>query len=287
MKLWIVCTLFLLSSCVSDPPTQDPEKTMILPSSAFKDFWEERTHPDVLYFAGSWFELRLSRDSIEIVQNVFTDVNGCHTDGSGETSCSPSRWSHHYLGTCQRQDSTLSIQIRFQYSEPQVPLLRNLEDTVATFRIRYSDDSSQMSLVLLSGAEFLNHGSQWEFAKLDHHPVEISSAEISNDCGPADAPETRMTFLSTPCPYCNLDNHAPYSFYLGYADVDQIKSGEERYVPAWRCGEQGCTDSALATVRFFNAETDSVRGSITIRKGMTRSLGTFVAPKRRSRPFCG
>ncbi len=288
MKFLFACLVFLLTSCVSESTTENPEKkTVLLPSSSYTEYWMEQKDPDILYFAGSHLEWRLSRDSIEIVKNEWTDAVECHTAGTGKEICNPFNWYHHFVGTYQSHDSTLTVHIRYHHSEPENAPVDIARDSQATFRVRYSADSSEMQVALLTGANFLKAGSKWQFRKLEHHNVNIVSAEVSNDCGPADGPETRMKFLPSPCPNCSPGNDSPYDFYLGFEDVDKIESGLARYATAWRCGSQGCTDSSAVTVEFIHVQADSVSGRITLRKGMTRSMGLFSAPKKRQKPFCG
>lgn len=287
MKYLFAGLAFLLSSCVSDPPIVNPEKTIGLPSSAFTEYWEEQKNPNVIYFAGASFEWRLGHDSIEIVSHEFTDAVSCVDDQAGKPVCEPFQWSHHFSGTYQRQESKLSTQIRFHHSEPEnAPKIPAL-DYQAAFRVHYSPDSSQMQVSLIPGSHFLGADSAWQFRKLEHRSVNILNAEVSNDCGPTDGPETRMSFNTAACANCNPAETAPYSFYLHYEDVDKIESGNTRYAEAWRCGNQGCTDSALATVEFFKTTADSVSGRITLRNGIKRNMGLFSAPKKRQRPMCG
>jgi hypothetical protein len=279
----------LFSACLNDSQggasKQNPEPD--IPSSTFTEFWEEAANPNLIRFAGTDLEMQLGRDSIAIVISEFTDAITCTDDASGKQVCSPLSWEHHYLGTYTRQDSTLSMRIRFDHSFPNVPAPAIMADSTASFRMRYSPDSSRMTLVLLSGTDFLQHGFQWNFQKLDHRKVSVVSPTITNDCGPADQLQTRMTFEVAPCSGCDTANRAPYSFYLQYQDVDDIKPGETRYASAWRCGNLGCTDSTLATIDISSVSRDSVGGRISLRKGMTRSMGVFSAPKKHERPPCG
>jgi hypothetical protein len=280
----------LLASCLNDESLDATSTTRNRTDTlaANTEIWEEMPDPNLIRFAGSDLELRLGQDSIEIVQTEFTDFSDCRTSDSGITKCSPFSWSFHYLGTFTRRDSTLSIHIRYSHTDQDVSQPTVGKDSVATFRLRYSSDSSQLQMVLLTDSLFLNVGSHWQFQKLNHRNLNIVNAEVSDDCGDTDGPETRLTFNTEACKNCSPANESPYSFYLGYQDVDDIASGNNRYVnQAWRCGNQGCTDSVSATIEFFKTTNDSVSGRITLRNGIKLSTGLFTAPKKRQRPMCG
>jgi hypothetical protein len=276
------------SACLNEPSV-DASKSypeLDIPSTSYTEFWEEAPNPNRIRFAGTDLEMQLGRDSIALVKSEFTDEISCTDDASGKQVCSPLSWEHHFVGTYTRQDSTLSIRIRFDHSFPNVPTPATIADITASFHMRFSPDSSRMTLVLLSGTDFFQHGSQWHFQKLDHRTVSVVSPTIGNSCGEVGEPNTQMTFEVTPCAGCDTANIAPYSFYLRYQDVDDIQAGDSRHVSAWRCGNLGCTDSTHATIDISNVSRDSVGGRISLRKGMVRSMGVFSAPKSHERPPC-
>lgn len=290
MKKLLISLALLVCACVTDTPTEDPVSWKGLPSSNYTEYWEEQKDPNIIYFAGSNFEWRFSRDSVEIVNNEFTDVSGCFKDGTGKTKCTPFNWSHHYTGTYQRQDSALSLHVRHRHSEPENAPEVSTNDIQAVFRLSYSADSTDMTATLVSNFDFFNSDSTIKFRKLEHGSISVVSAEVSNDCGPADGAETRLTFNTDACPHCPIGgsgNAAPYSLYLGYEDVDRIGSGDIRHATTWRCDAQACTDSAAVKVEFSKVTADSVSGRITLRNGMKRGMGLFTAPKKRQRPMCG
>lgn len=290
MKKSLISLALLVSACITDAPDEFPGGLQPLRASNYTEYWEEQKNPNVLYYVGSNFEWRFSRDSIEMVQNAFTDASMCTLDLSGQRTCTPFRWSHHYAGTYQRQDSTLSMQVHHHHSEPENAPEVAIHAIQAVIHLSYSADSTEMTATLVSGNEFFNSDSPKKFRKLEHGLISVVSAEVSNDCGPADGAETRLTFNTAPCPHCPIGGSgqaAPYSLYLGYEDVDQIASGNIRHANTWRCDAQGCTDSAEVKVEFSKVTADSVSGRITLRNGMKRGMGLFAAPKKRSRPTCG
>jgi hypothetical protein len=169
MKKCLAFLALLLSSCLNDEsldlsdPADKPRG-----SSSLVEFWEATPDSSLIRFAGSDFEFRLGQDSIEIVQTEFTDFSMCSTSDSGITKCSPFMWAFHYLGTYTRRDSTLSIHIRYSHSDQDVSPPTVGKDSVATFRLRYSSDSSRLQMVLLTDSVFLNAGPRWQFQKLEH-----------------------------------------------------------------------------------------------------------------------
>jgi hypothetical protein len=277
----------LLAACVSDNASDsETEKERKLEHTA-RTYWEEQLDPKIAYFAGSRFEWQFFGDSVAIVQKGWTDVSECRMDSSGHSTCTPTSWTHHYSGSFTALDSTLSVKARYHHSVPANAPEPNTKTADAIFRVRYASDSTRLEVALQTGTSFLGTESPLSFHRLEHHDMSIVSAEVSNDCGPADGPETRLTFLPESCPTCTSDSKAPFSLNLNQPDVDSLSKESNYTGSVWRCGELGCIDSAYAVVELTRTTSDSVSGIITLRKGNSRSQGHFTAPKKRQRPFCG